>query len=87
MSELVSWVAGVADNRITKHHNLSDPKVCLAAAATIPDWARCWGWVLGWEPSFPLEQGLASTFAWIATRVRSEGPVPAMVSAAADRRE
>jgi GDP-D-mannose 3',5'-epimerase len=87
MSELVSLVARAADQRITKRHNLSGSQGVRGRSSNHTRLGKVLGWVLGREPSVPLEQGLASTFAWIATRVRSEGPVPAMVSAAADRRE
>ena len=40
--------------------------------------------MLGWEPSIPLERGLASTYDWIADQLRLKGAVSATVSAAAD---
>jgi nucleoside-diphosphate-sugar epimerase len=40
--------------------------------------------VLGWEPSFRLEQELAVTFAWIAAQVLSKAPVSVVVFVAAD---
>jgi nucleoside-diphosphate-sugar epimerase len=31
--------------------------------------------VLGWEPSIPLQQGLAVTYEWIASELRAIQPV------------
>jgi nucleoside-diphosphate-sugar epimerase len=80
IDELVNLVARVAGKRIAKRHNLSGPQGVRGRNSDNTRLRR----VLGWEPSVPLEQGLAATFKWIAAQVRSKGPVPALVSAAAD---
>jgi GDP-D-mannose 3',5'-epimerase len=80
INELVNLVARVAGKRIAKRHNLSGPQ---GVRGRNSDNTRL-RTVLGWEPSVPLEQGLEATFKWIAAQVRSKGPVPALVSAAAD---
>ena len=80
INELVNLVAGIAGKRITKRHNLSGPQGVRGRNSNNTRLRK----VLGWEPSVPLERGLASTFEWIADQVRSNGAVSAMVSAAAD---
>jgi nucleoside-diphosphate-sugar epimerase len=80
INELVTLVARIAGKRITKRHNLSGPQGVRGRNSNNTRLRK----VLGWEPSVPLERGLASTFEWIADQVRSKGAVSAMVSAAAD---
>ena len=80
INELVNLVARIAGKRITKRHNLSGPQGVRGRNSNNTRLRK----VLGWEPSVPLERGLASTFEWIADQVRSKGAVSAMVSAAAD---
>ena len=80
INELVNLVARIAGKRITKRHNLSGPQGVRGRNSNNTRLRK----VLGWEPSVPLERGLASTFEWIADQVRSKGTVSAMVSAAAD---
>jgi nucleoside-diphosphate-sugar epimerase len=80
ISELVNLVARIAGKRITKRHNLSGPQGVRGRNSNNTRLRK----VLGWEPSVPLERGLASTFEWIAAQVRSRDSASAMVSAAAD---
>ena len=80
INELANLVARIAGKQITKRHNLVGPQGVRGRNSNNTRLRR----VLGWEPSVPLEQGLAVTFKWIAAQVRSKGPVPALVSAAAD---
>ena len=80
INELVNLVARIADKRITKRHNLSGPQ---GVRGRNSDNARLRK-VLGWEPSIPLERGLASTYEWIADQLRLRGAVSDSVSAAAD---
>ena len=80
INQLVDMVARIAGKRIAKSHNLTGPQ---GVRGRNSDNARLRE-VLGWEPSISLEQGLASTFEWIAEQVYSKRPVSAVVSAAAD---
>jgi len=80
INELVDLVAGIADKRITKRHNLSGPQ---GVRGRNSDNSRL-RQVLGWEPSIQLRQGLAGTFGWIAAQVLSKSPVSTAVSSAAD---
>jgi len=80
INKLVNLVAKIAGKRITKRHNLSGPQ---GVRGRNSDNARLRK-VLDWEPSLPLERGLASTYDWIADQLRSRGAVSDSVSAAAD---
>jgi GDP-D-mannose 3', 5'-epimerase len=80
INELVNLVARIAGKRITKRHNLSGPQ---GVRGRNSDNARLRK-VLGWEPSLPLERGLASTYEWIADQLRLRGAVSDSVSVAAD---
>jgi GDP-D-mannose 3', 5'-epimerase len=80
INQLVDMVARIAGKRIAKSHNLTGPQ---GVRGRNSDNTRLRE-VLGWEPSISLEQGLASTFEWIAEQVLSKIPVSGVVSAAAD---
>src|ERR1700687_1217475 len=80
INELVDMVARIAGRRITKRHHLTGPQ---GVRGRNSDNTRLRE-VLAWEPSISLEQGLASTFEWIAEQVYSKRPVSSVVSAAAD---
>jgi nucleoside-diphosphate-sugar epimerase len=80
INELVNLVAKIAGNRITKRHNLSGPQGVRGRNSDNSRLRK----VLGWEPSIPLEQGLAITFDWIVAQVRSKDPVSGSISVAAD---
>jgi GDP-D-mannose 3', 5'-epimerase len=80
INELVDMVAGIAGKRLAKRHNLTGPQ---GVRGRNSDNSRLRE-VLGWEPSIPLEQGLAVTFKWIAKQVCSKERTPATVSIAAD---
>lgn len=80
INELVDIVAGIADKRITKRHNLSGPQ---GVRGRNSDNSRLRE-VLGWEPSIQLRRGLAGTFDWIAAQVLSRSPVSVAGSTAAD---
>jgi nucleoside-diphosphate-sugar epimerase len=80
INELVNLVARIAGKRIATHHNLGGPQGVRGRNSNNTRLRS----VLGWEPSVPLEQGLALTFEWIAAQVRSKGTISALVSVAAD---
>lgn len=79
INELANLVARIAGKRIAKRHNLSGPQGVRGRNSNNARLRK----VLGWEPSVPLERGLAVTFEWIAEQVRSNAPVSNTVSAAA----
>ena len=80
INDLVDLVAKIAAKQISKRHNLSGPQ---GVRGRNSDNTRLRE-VLGWEPSIRLEQGLATTFEWIAAQVLSKVPGLTMASAAAD---
>jgi nucleoside-diphosphate-sugar epimerase len=65
INELVDMVATVAGKTIKKHHDLTKPQGVRGRNADISVMRS----VLGWEPSVSLEDGLASTYAWIKDQV------------------
>jgi GDP-D-mannose 3', 5'-epimerase len=73
---LVDMVAKIAGKRLTKRHSLAAPQGVRGRNSDNTRLRQ----VLGWEPTIRLEQGLAVTYNWIASRVLSE----AGVSSAAD---
>jgi len=65
INRLVDLVAGVAGKQIKKRHNLDGPQGVRGRNSENTRLRQ----VLGWEPSIRLEQGLAITYPWIASRV------------------
>ena len=65
INRLVDLVAGIAGKQIKKRHNLDGPQGVRGRNSENTRLRQ----VLGWEPSIPLEQGLAITYPWIASRV------------------
>jgi nucleoside-diphosphate-sugar epimerase len=80
IDELVDLVARIAGKRITKRHNLSGPQGVRGRNSDNSRLRK----VLGWEPSVPLEQGLAVTFEWIEAQVRSKDSASTVIPIAAD---
>jgi len=68
---LVDMVSKIAGKRLTKRHNLAGPQ---GVRGRNSDNTRLRE-LLGWEPTIRLEQGLAITYNWIASRVPSEAGV------------
>lgn len=62
---LVDLVSKIAGKKLIKRHDLSKPQ---GVRGRNSDNSRL-RQVLGWEPSIPLEQGLASTYNWIQEQV------------------
>ncbi len=61
INELVDMVAAIAGKTIKKRHDLSKPQGVRGRNADITVMRS----VLGWEPKVSLEEGLATTYAWI----------------------
>lgn len=73
---LVDLVAGIAGKRIRKRHNLLGPQGVRGRNSDNTLLRK----ISGWEPSIRLEQGLAITYPWIASRVVRQA-APEMVDA------
>jgi len=72
INELVDMVAEISEKRITKRHDLSKPQ---GVRGRNSDNSRLRE-VLGWEPRIPLREGLAPTYRWIESELRTAGRVP-----------
>jgi nucleoside-diphosphate-sugar epimerase len=71
INQLVDMVARAAGKRIGKRHNLAGPQGVRGRNSDNTRLRQ----ILGWEPSIRLEQGLARTYPWIASRaVRAAAP-------------
>ena len=68
VNQLVDIVAAAAGKRIGKRYDLTKPQ---GVRGRNSDNTRLRE-VLGWEPSIPLEEGLAATYRWIAVQVEAE---------------
>ncbi len=63
---LVDLVSGIAGKSLVKRHRLDKPQ---GVRGRNSDNSRLHQ-LLGWEPSIPLEEGLAKTYAWIRDELR-----------------
>lgn len=72
INALVDLIAGIADKRLTKQHDISKPQGVRGRNSD----NRKLNHVLGWEPAIPLEQGLAVTYAWIVQELQKAGRLP-----------
>ena len=71
INELVDLVCQVAGKRLRKRHDLSKPQ---GVRGRNSDNSRLRE-VLGWEPSIPLEHGLAVTYTWIENELAKSGRI------------
>jgi len=69
INQLVDLVAGAADKRICKRHNLQGPQGVRGRNSDNNLLRK----VLGWEPSLTLKEGLAITYPWIEEKLRKSG--------------
>lgn len=70
INQLLEMVAKIAGKRLRVTHNLSGPQGVRGRNSENSRTRR----VLGWEPSIPLQQGLAVTYKWIASELRAVQP-------------
>jgi GDP-D-mannose 3', 5'-epimerase len=66
---LVDLISKIARKTLVKRHNLNKPQ---GVRGRNSDNTRL-NQVLGWQPSIPLEHGLAITYKWIEGELRKEG--------------
>ena len=74
---LVDLVCNIAGKRLSKQHHLSEPQ---GVRGRNSDNRRLRD-VLGWEPSFILEHGLAVTYPWIEKELESAWRIQKLVFA------
>jgi nucleoside-diphosphate-sugar epimerase len=79
INALVDLVAGIAEKRLFKQHDITKPQGVRGRNSDNSRLRR----VLGWEPTISLEQGLAVTYAWIEQELQKAGRMPAQAAAAA----
>ena len=77
IDELVDIVAKVAGKQIEKQHDLSKPQGVRGRNSDNSQLRQ----VLGWEPRMSLEDGLATTYRWIAGQVAKAQSVAVRVPA------
>lgn len=68
INELVDMVAVIANKKITKQYDLSRPQGVRGRNSDNTVLRR----VLQWEPQFSLEDGLAVTYRWIQSQLKSK---------------
>ncbi|MDH7595131.1 MAG: NAD-dependent epimerase/dehydratase family protein [Candidatus Bathyarchaeia archaeon] len=68
INELADIVIKLSGKTITKNYDLSAPQGVRGRNADITVARE----VLGWEPQISLEEGLARTYRWIATKVKED---------------
>ena len=73
LADIIGDIAGVSRSR---RSTSTAPRACAAATRTTTACARC----SGWEPQIRLEEGLATTYAWIEEQVQQQPQVIARVS-------
>lgn len=69
INELVDIVARIAGKTIRKDYDLTKPQGVRGRNSDNTKLRQ----VLGWEPATSLEQGLATTYDWISTKLRQAG--------------
>jgi len=79
IDQLVDIVCEVAGKRLTKRHNLKEPQGVRGRNSDNSRLRK----VLGWEPSIPLREGLASTYPWIEQELRATDRLKVMEQIAA----
>ncbi len=72
VDELVDLICSIAGKRVNKQHDLTKPQGVRGRNSDNTRLRQ----VLGWEPSIPLEQGLAVTYKWIAQELEKAGRIP-----------
>jgi len=68
INHLVDMICGIAGKTLTKRHDLTKPQGVRGRNSDNTLLRK----VLGWEPSTPLEKGLAITYKWIEGEVKKK---------------
>lgn len=68
IDELADIILNISDKQLTKNHDLSAPQGVRGRNADLTLVKE----VLSWEPHVSLEEGLAQTYEWIESRVKTE---------------
>jgi nucleoside-diphosphate-sugar epimerase len=76
INELVDVVCRISGKTLEKRHDLTKPQ---GVRGRNSDNTRLRE-VLGWEPSVPLEEGLAITYRWIENELAKQRSIPSAVS-------
>ena len=74
INELVDLTSRIAGKTLKKEHDLSKPQGVRGRNSDNSLARR----ILGWEPLFPLEQGLAITYPWITGELVKSGRIAAI---------
>jgi len=69
---LVDLIGAIAGKRLTKNHDLNQPQGVRGRNSDNSRLRK----TLGWEPSVPLEKGLAITYHWIESELRRNRRLP-----------
>ena len=80
IDELVDLTCRVAGKTLKKTHDLSKPQGVRGRNSD----NRLARRILGWEPTFPLEKGLAITYPWIENELVKSGRLRAPRAVHAD---
>ena len=68
INHLVDMICGIAGKTLKKEHDLNKPQGVRGRNSDNTLLRK----VLGWEPSMPLEKGLAITYKWIEGEVKKK---------------
>ena len=68
INHLVDMICGIAGKSLSKAHDLTKPQGVRGRNSDNTLLRK----VLGWEPSTPLEQGLAITYKWIEGELKKK---------------
>jgi GDP-D-mannose 3', 5'-epimerase len=68
INHLVDMICEIAGKKLTKVHDRSKPQGVRGRNSDNTLMRK----ILGWEPSLPLEKGLAITYKWIASEVKKK---------------
>jgi GDP-D-mannose 3',5'-epimerase len=79
VNELVEMVARIAGKTVSRAHDLTKPQGVRGRNSDNTRLREA----LRWEPSTPLEEGMAHTYRWIEEQLRAAGRLPAVHAAVA----
>jgi nucleoside-diphosphate-sugar epimerase len=80
INHLVDMICDIAGKKLTKEHDLTKPQGVRGRNSDNTLLRK----VLGWEPSMPLEKGLAITYKWIASELKKKKEAGELAEVAGD---